>query len=191
MFIELTDHLRCPADHDEAFLVLVPDRMDGRRVLAGRLGCPVCDWTTAWSDGVPVFGEAREPEPGPPGFDAEAALALLGLDGPGGWVAFAGRTGLLAHEFAGLLPDVNLVAINPPGEVESTGAVSVIRSATWPLKSHSMRGVVLGADHPDAASAIACLLPGLRAAGEGEPPTLSGNDELVASVPGAWLIRHR
>jgi hypothetical protein len=24
MFIELTDHFRCPADHDESFLVLLP-----------------------------------------------------------------------------------------------------------------------------------------------------------------------
>ncbi len=43
MHIELTDLLRCPADHDEAFLVLLPDRMEGRRVLAGHLGCPMCN----------------------------------------------------------------------------------------------------------------------------------------------------
>ena len=38
MFIELTDHLRCPADHAESYLVLLPDRMDGRSVREGRLG---------------------------------------------------------------------------------------------------------------------------------------------------------
>jgi hypothetical protein len=27
LFIELTDHLRCPNDHDESFLVLLPDLM--------------------------------------------------------------------------------------------------------------------------------------------------------------------
>ncbi len=190
MFIELTDHLRCPQDHDEAFLVLVPDRMAGRRVIAGRLGCPICDWSTVWDEGVPTFGDAPEPSAELPTFDAEAALALLGLDGPGGWVAFAGRTGALAHKFAELLPDVNLVAVNPPGDVESKGMVTVIRSATWPIKSHSMRGVVAGADSGNVVDAIASLLPGLRAAGEGEPPVLSGNDELVAAVPGAWLVRH-
>ena len=26
MFIELTDHLRCPEDHEESFLVLLPDQ---------------------------------------------------------------------------------------------------------------------------------------------------------------------
>lgn len=189
MHIELTDHLRCPADHDEAFLVLIPDRMEGRRVIAGRLGCPICDWTTSWSDAVPSFGEVAATE-GDPGFGAGAALALLGLDGPGGWVAFAGRAGALAHDFAKLLPDVNLVAVNPPEGVESSGVVSVIRSPVWPLKTHSMRGVVVGAD-ADAGSAIASVLPGLRATGEGDAPPLSGSDELVASAPGAWLIRHR
>ena len=42
MFIELTDQLRCPADHPESFLVLIPDEMEGRRVVRGTLGCPVC-----------------------------------------------------------------------------------------------------------------------------------------------------
>ena len=51
MHIELTDHLRCPREHAEAFLVLLPDRMDQRRVVAGHLGCPVCGWSTAWTDG--------------------------------------------------------------------------------------------------------------------------------------------
>ena len=52
MFIELTDHLRCPADHDEAFLVLLPDELDGRSVRTGTLGCPVCDRRFALRDGV-------------------------------------------------------------------------------------------------------------------------------------------
>ena len=42
MFIELTDHLRCPADHDESFLVLLPLDLAGRDVVQGTLGCPVC-----------------------------------------------------------------------------------------------------------------------------------------------------
>jgi hypothetical protein len=41
MFIELTDHLRCPADHAESYLVLLPEEMRERSVRTGRLGCPV------------------------------------------------------------------------------------------------------------------------------------------------------
>ncbi len=67
MFIELTDHLRCPADHDESFLVLLPERMEGRSVRAGRLGCPVCGRTFELVDGVLDLGGAA---PDPPAIDA-------------------------------------------------------------------------------------------------------------------------
>ena len=40
MFIELTDHLRCPADHEESYLVLLPDRMEGRSVRERAAGLP-------------------------------------------------------------------------------------------------------------------------------------------------------
>ena len=192
MFIELTDHLRCPREHDEAFLVLVPDRMQGRRVIAGRLGCPVCDWHTEWTEGVPDFGAAPAASDNDTGLDAAGALALLGLDGPGGWVALAGGAGTLAADLAALLPDVHLVAINPPATVLSEGAVSVIRSGVWPIKRHALRGVVVGADAADhAAAAIASVLPGLRAAGEGALPVLGTGDEVVAEAPGLWVVRHR
>jgi len=42
MYIELTDHLRCPENHEERFLVLLPDRVEDRSVRTGQLGCPVC-----------------------------------------------------------------------------------------------------------------------------------------------------
>ena len=61
MFIELTDHLRCPADHDESFLVLLPDRMEGRSVRTGHLGCPVCGRTFQLADGVLDTGDAPAP----------------------------------------------------------------------------------------------------------------------------------
>ena len=63
MFIELTDHLRCPADHPERYLVLLPDRIVERSVIAGRLGCPVCGRTWAVAEGVAELGG---PPPAPP-----------------------------------------------------------------------------------------------------------------------------
>ena len=47
-----------PADHDESFLVLLPDRMDGRSVIEGQLGCPVCGRTFLLSDGILDTGDA-------------------------------------------------------------------------------------------------------------------------------------
>jgi hypothetical protein len=193
MFIELTDHLRCPEPHDEAFLVLLPDRMEGRRVTAGHLGCPVCGWSTAWDDGVPVFGEVPDSEdPGEPPFDAAATLALLGLDGPGGWLALAGRVGVLAEALAALLPEVGVAAVNPPARVRPSERVSVIRSHNWPVKRHAMRGVVVGEDALDwTTEAVASVLPGLRALGEGAPPAAAVTHELVSETSGLWLLRTR
>lgn len=189
MHIELTDHLRCPMSHDESFVVLLPDRMDGRLVTAGHLGCPVCGWGTAWTDAVPDFGGGT-PAEGAPAFDAAAAVALLGLEGPGGWLALVGRAGALASDLTALLPGVGVVAVNPPEDVTSDAAINVLRSGAWPLKRHAMRGVVVGADAMAMAShALRSALPGLRVVGEGAPPPLGVGDELLADAGGAWVIR--
>lgn len=189
MHIELTDHLRCPMSHNESFVVLLPDRMDGRLVTAGHLGCPVCSWGTSWTNAIPDYGGGT-PGTGAPAFDATAVLALLGLEGPGGWLALAGRAGALAGELTTLLPGVGVVAINPPEGVVSDAAINVLRSGAWPLKRHAMRGVVIGADATAMApSALASALPGLRVAGEGSPPALGVGDELLADAGGAWVIR--
>ena len=190
MHIELTDHLRCPRDHAEAFLVLLPDRMEQRRVLAGHLGCPACGWSTAWTDGVPDFGGGWRGQGEPP-FDAPAAHAMLGLDGPGGWVALAGNAGALAGALAALLPGVSIIAIDPPADVMATATTSVIASGPWPLKAHSMRGVILGTDAGAwREEATGTTLPGLRTIGCGEPPT--GIDvQLLGDAGGVWVVAHR
>lgn len=190
MHIELTDHLRCPRPHPEAYLVLLPDRMDGRRVVAGHLGCPVCGWSTAWTALVPDFGGGWRSSRAP-SFDASAAHAMLGLGGPGGWVALAGAAGALAPSLAALLPGVALVAVNPPASVAPSDVVSVILSGEWPLKLHSMRGVILGADVAHwCDSALATALPGLRVVGEGAPPSGAGV-QLLGSADGIWVVTAR
>jgi hypothetical protein len=188
--IELTDHLRCPQDHPEAFLVLLPDRMEERRVVAGHLGCPACGWSTAWTDSVPDFGGGWHAEGIPP-FDALAAQAMLGLGGAGGWIALAGNAGALAEELAELLPGVSIVAINPPGDLLPSATTSVIRSNAWPLKTHSMRGVILGSDAMQwQAAAMSTTLPGLRTVGVGEPPH-GENVQLLGDADGVWVAVKR
>lgn len=190
MHIELTDHLRCPRQHPEAFLVLIPDRMDQRRVTAGHLGCPMCGWSTAWGDGVPDFGDAW-PSSGTPPFDAAAAHAMLGLDGPGGWIALAGNAAVLGSPLAELIPGVSMVTVNPPPAVVASETMSILRCGPWPLKTHSMRGVILGSDASmwrDAA--IATTLPGLRAVGCGEPPA-GPRVQVLGDAGGVWVATHR
>jgi hypothetical protein len=83
-----------------------------------------------------------------------------------------------------------MVAVNPPGAVTPSEWVSVVRSPSWPLKRHAMRGVVVGEGSGlEAAQALASALPGLRVAGEGVPPPLGPGDAVVAEVEGLWVVR--
>lgn len=170
--------------------MLLPDRMDRRSVAAGHLGCPICGWSTAWTDFVPDFGDGWRSASALP-FDAAAAQAMLGIDGPGGWVALAGAAGALAPTLPALLPGVAFVAVNPPAVVEPTEAVSVLLSGAWPLKTHSMRGVILGDDAaPWRDLAVATTLPGLRTVGCGAVPDGDGV-QLLGNADGVWLATHR
>jgi hypothetical protein len=188
MFIELTDHLRCPEPHEEAFLVLLPSRMEARRVVAGHLGCPFCGWNTDWDDGIPDFGGGRRLE-GEPAFDAEQLHAMLGIEGPGGWVALGGRAGLMAAELSELLPNVGIVAINPPPEVASSGGVSVLTSGVWPIKRHALRGAVVGLDASEwFAAALDSVLPSRHLIGEGVALD-APRAKLLATAGGVWVVR--
>jgi len=191
MFIELTDHLRCPADHDERFLVLLPDRVEGRSVIEGQLGCPVCGRTFELSDGVLDTGDMGEPGASTrSALDAEALTALVGLSGPGGYLTLVGSVADLWKEIAALNPGVALVAVNSGPELADAPGISVLRSGRIPLKSRSMRGVVLGQPFGGSphwvAEAARVVLPGLRVVGEGAdpPPELI---DLLASTEGVWV----
>jgi uncharacterized protein YbaR (Trm112 family) len=190
MFIELTDHLRCPADHEESYLVLLPDEVQERSVRAGRLGCPVCGRTFALTDGVLDLGGGETALPETTLLTADALTALVGLSGPGGYLVLVGRPAKAWPEVAELNRGVGLVAVNPPAEVTDEPGISVLRSAMLPLKSRSMRGVVLGSpfggDPRWVSEAARVVLPGLRVAGEGPVPDPSSL-ELMAAAGGAWV----
>lgn len=189
MFIELTDHLRCPVEHDEAFLVLLPGLVDGRSVRSGTLGCPVCDRRFTIRDGVFDTGDAPPPS-APSRLTPDAVAALAGVNGPGGYLVLAGSPAASWREIAELIPGVGLVAVNPPADVADQPGVSVLRSARLPIKTHSMRGVVLGPPYGSEAAwvreAARVLLPGLRMVGEGTNPA-GDTVDLMASADGVWV----
>lgn len=210
MFIELTDHLRCPADHDEAFLVLLPDRLEGRSVRTGTLGCPICGRRFVVRDGILDTGGAETLTSGQPAsgsLGAEAMAALVGLGGPGGYLVLVGPPAALWREVMELVPGVALVAVNPPAPPDErrppgspdplgpTGEyVSVLRGGRLALKTKSMRGVVLGTPYGGDAGWVAeaarVVLPGLRVVGEGPVPPPEWI-ELMASADGVWVGTRR
>jgi hypothetical protein len=191
MFIELTDHLRCPKDHPEAYLVLLPDKVVGRDVVAGHLGCPVCGWSTHFTASAVDFGGGH-PASGSTRLTVAAIDAFLGLGGPGGYVALAGPVASLIPELTSVLTGVRLVAVNPAADIDGEFPASVLRAGRLPLKTGSMRGVVLGAglgsEEYWVREAVRVTLPGLRIVGEGPPPELAGL-EILASGGDAWVAR--
>ncbi|MDZ4674040.1 MAG: hypothetical protein SGI84_06265 [Gemmatimonadota bacterium] len=189
MFIELTDHLRCPEDHEESFLVLLPGKMEGRLVSEGLIGCPVCHRETRIVAGVADFGGAPVPRSAPP-LTAEAAHALLGLDGPGGYLALVGGIGAIATSLAALLPGISLVLVNPPADFPDSAVASVVRARRLPLKARSMRGIAVPAEFAGTPgwleAAVDAVLPGLRVVAEGTAPTR--NDLTVLAEAGGWWV---
>jgi hypothetical protein len=91
-------------------------------------------------------------------------------------------------------PGVGLVAVNPPAGVADQELLSVVRGGRLPLKSHSMRGVVLGrsfaTDPAWVGEGARVLLPGLRLVGEGADPGPESID-LMASAGGVWVGTRR
>jgi uncharacterized protein YbaR (Trm112 family) len=193
MFIELTDILRCPADHEEQVLVLLPDGVTDRQVESGQLGCMECGRIYPIRDGVAEFGTGPRPS-GATKLDATAMAAFLGLAGAGGYVALLGEPGAAWAGLAELIGAVHIVGVNPPSGTKAGPGISLVRGGMIPVRSRHLRGVVLGPTTAGEAhwvrEAVRVVLPGLRVVGEG--PTPSAPDlEVLAGAEGVWVARRR
>ncbi len=174
---------------------MLPELIERRSVRSGHLGCPVCGRSFDIIDGVlDVGGEPRARQVCDQGaFDglsADAMLALAGVQGPGGYVVLVGSAAREWRALAQRLPGVSLVAANPEPAATDQPGLSVLRGAMLPLKSSSMRGVVLGtgfgSDGFWVGEAARVTLPGLRVVGAGETPPPEAID-LMASAGGVWV----
>lgn len=190
MFIELTDHLRCPADHEEQFLVLVPEVMDGRDVRQGSLGCPVCHRSYPIRDGIALFGRAPSADAAPTCLTPDAQAALAGLGGPGGYAVLVGGAAARADLVAQELTGIGLVLVNPPGDGPDPAFASRLIAPSLPLKTGSMRTAILGPGYGNdpawVREAARVVLVGNRVVGEGDAPSIDGL-ELAADAEGCWV----
>ncbi len=197
MYIELTEYLRCPEEHEEqTYLVLVPQVMEGRAVTAGSVGCPVCKNEYAIADGVTRFGDQAGADAG---FPAEAATslpaadtvqALLGITGPGGYVVLVGSAARLAGDLAEVMDGVHFVGVNAPADVAPSATLSLLsHPSVIPLKSSMARGVVVGADHaaePWLGEGSRLVLRGLRLVVLAEDAAAPETEQL-ARGDGMWV----
>jgi uncharacterized protein YbaR (Trm112 family) len=202
MFIELTEFLSCPEDHEQqSYLVLAPDETEGRRVVRGSLGCPLCSREYPIADGVAQFGSAEEWGDGPSAAADDAPLpssdrvhAVLGIAGPGGYVVLVGTAARLAPGLADLMDGVHFVGVNAPPEVRPGATLSLVSHArVIPLKSAMARGVVVGSEHvrePWLAESARLVLRGLRLVALAEVVAVPGVEQL-ASGDGMWVGERR
>lgn len=189
MLLELTEILRCPRDHEESFVVCVAHRSEGRHVVAGVVGCPVCLAEFPIRDGVLEFAAhpgAPVPPPEREGAEvltADALATFLDLRGPGGYVVLAGRAGRLAPALTALLPGVHHVVVNAPRDAARSPDCSYVSCPDRiPVKAAQVRAVVLGAGctgGPWPAEAARVLLRGLRVVIEDERASPDGISELA------------
>ncbi len=189
MFLELTEILRCPAPHDESYVICAPVLMDGRDVVRGGLACPVCRAEYAIIERVAWLAPPEErvtgadPSAAPSALTAEAVRTFLDLQGQGGFVVTVGTAGRIGRDLAALLPGVSFAAVNPPPAVTPSLELSVVRSPRLlPIRRHSLRAVIVGADvagGPWLAAAADALLTGLRIIVEDEGTAPPGIVELA------------
>ena len=168
MFIEFVESLRCPRPHEDSWLVAAADRVEGRSILSGVLGCPVCGARYPIVEGVAELLDAAAALPAeraasssapPRAAEAEVlrAAALLDLAAPGGTAVLAGAWGALAPALREVA-EVHLLLVNPPFPARAGEGVSVLRTGgRLPLAAGSVRAAAVD-DHTLAA------LPGAVAA---------------------------
>lgn len=154
MHIEFIDLLRCPRPHAETWLVASFSRMDGRIVVDGRLGCPVCDANYAIRNGVATFEPADTgPEAistdGNGGGDVSSddvirLAAMLRLSRPGMLVLLAGTRAPMSHKLAALT-SCRVLTLNavPAAITDSEAVASITAGSTIPVASLSLDGVAL------------------------------------------------
>jgi uncharacterized protein YbaR (Trm112 family) len=189
MFIEITEILRCPRQHEESYVICGPVTMEGRDVVRGGIVCPACRAEYPIVDRIAFFGPPDEPVQGAraaaaSSLTAEAVVTFLDLQGEGGYVVTVGAAGRLGPALGAALPGVGIVAVNPPaGTAPSDGLSVIVSPRALPVRAKSVRAVVVGGDAaagPWLDASVAALLPGLRIVVEDQAASPAGITRLAA-----------
>jgi uncharacterized protein YbaR (Trm112 family) len=189
MFIDLLDALRCPSDHDETWLVARIDRMVGRYIADGSLGCPVCRQEFPVRDFVAYFSEELASvtpvvvRAGTPDDQLTRLAALLDLGAPGGFVGVAGSRAADAAALATAF-DVQCVVVNPsPGATSAEGCSVLHCAGRVPLAAGALRALAydahVAADERLLASLVRAVRPGGRLLAPASLPHPPGVRELA------------
>jgi uncharacterized protein YbaR (Trm112 family) len=187
MFIELIDLLRCPVEHDETWLVAAFAKMDGRFVIEGKLGCPVCSASFPITSGVARFdarGVVRpEVSDARPFDDPDYAIriaAMLDLTRPGMTVVLEGASAEVAKDLVEIAGS-RVVTVNAHGSIkEAEGVAGVTAGNRLPLGTASVDGIVVGPDSTfSLTEAIRVVKRAGRLVGPSSMTPVAGTRELA------------
>lgn len=143
MHLDVIPTLRCPREHEESGLVLVAYETDGRHVVSGLLGCPVCEAEFPVREGVAYFVASRPPSGEPRHDEIIRTAAMLGLTEPGGVILLGGQWGSVAGAISELAEALVLV-VDPPVITSEAERVSVMYTGDrWPIAAHAIRAAAI------------------------------------------------
>lgn len=183
MFIELIEVLRCPQPHEESWLVAAFDKAEGRVILEGRLGCPVCGAEYRITAGAAQFdssSKAQVPEKRAVADDPWRIAALLDLRTADALVVLYGDMSRTASALCELLP-IRVLAINPGAGLEPRERLGIVRApAGIPVRTGVAAGVAVDRTTPAVlADAVRVLWHGGRLLAPHETPVPPGFSELA------------
>jgi hypothetical protein len=199
MHSEFVDTLRCLSVHEESWLVVAADETEGRHVMRGLLGCPVCHARYPIERGIADFTNGtRLPvalENGIPSTDESAALklaAMLDLTDPSGYVILVGEWARLGAALRAIVP-VPVLAVNPPPDVAMGDGVSGVATLDRiPVAASSARAIAFApptlsdADALELPSALGAVRPDGRVVALGSV-SLPDDVSVVARDADHWV----
>ena len=184
MFIELAEHLACPAAHAaQSHCILIPDTIANRMVEAGTIACPECRTEYPIEHGVVRFGPPPSERRADTVPEATIIQALLELSGPGGYIVLVGSAATLDRSLEGLQDGVHMVSVNGPADA-APHTTCLEASNMIPLRGAMARGVVVGGEYahgPWLHEAGRVLLRSRRLVVLDEVPPPSGVGVLASS----------
>ena len=165
MFVELIEHLRCPAAHEPSALVAAASRSANRHILDGTLGCPTCGAEYPVRDGIAHLG--RAPRLAAEEASLERAMriaAFLELTDARGFAVLSGRWCAHTQALAQIV-ETPIVLVNPAEGVVLDGASAVLETdRQLPVAEGSVRALALDADALDT-DAVRAVRAGGRVLG--------------------------
>ena len=175
MHSELVDTLRCLSVHEESWLVAAADETEGRHIMRGLLGCPVCHARYPIERGIADFSGgvhvpvALDDDDISVSEDAAVKLAaMLDLTDPSGYVILVGSWARLGAALREVVP-VTVLAVNPhPDAAIGDGVSGVTTLDRIPVAASSARAIAFDAPGPadgtllEIGAALGAVRPGGR-----------------------------